>query len=84
MQRILNTIEAYLLGYTEDPNCNCIDEKDSQSGSLFDNKQKQMLFVYVQDGAMHVNYAAGRLNMPVSSFIAEMKKEGYKVKEHDK
>ena len=44
-----------------------------------DDHDKQQLFIYVQDGAMSIEYAAGRANQSVADFSTEMEKKGYKV-----
>ena len=42
-------------------------------------RDKNNLFIYVQDGMMPVGYAAGRMNMSAEKFAQEMKNAGYKV-----
>ena len=42
-------------------------------------REKNNLFIYVQDGMMPVEYAAGRMNMPAEKFAQEMKAAGYIV-----
>ncbi len=49
-----------------------IDEK-------IDASKKKDLFIYVQDGAMKIEYAAGRANQSVAEFAKEMEEKGYKV-----
>ena len=40
---------------------------------------KNALFSCVQDGAVSPEYAAGRLNLPFTSFISEMEQAGYRI-----
>ena len=42
-------------------------------------RDKNNLFIYVQDGIMPVEYAASRMNMPAEKFAQEMKDAGFKV-----
>ena len=42
-------------------------------------RDKNNLFIYVQDGIMPVEYAASRMNMPAEKFAQEMKNAGFKV-----
>ena len=42
-------------------------------------RDKNNLFIYVQDGMMPVGYAAGRMNMSAEKFAQEMKNAGFKV-----
>ena len=42
-------------------------------------RDKNNLFIYVQDGTMPVEYAASRMNMPAEKFAQEMKNAGFKV-----
>ena len=46
-----------------------------------DEHTKNLLFIYVQDGQMRPEYAAGRLNTSVEEFLEEMKKNGFRVPE---
>ena len=47
--------------------------------SRIDKEKKKDLFIYVQDGQMTPEYAAGRASQPVAEFITEMKQNGYSV-----
>ena len=44
-----------------------------------DEQKKSLLFSCVQDGALSPEYAAGRLNLPFTSFISEMEQAGYRI-----
>ena len=46
-----------------------------------DKEKKLELFVYVQDGQMTPEYAAGRSGQSVTEFVSEMRKNGYSVPE---
>lgn len=47
-----------------------------------DAEKKRDLFIFVQDGQMTPEYAAGRMNLPVSQFISEMIESGFQVPHH--
>ena len=49
-----------------------IDEREQQA-------KKSIMFSCVQDGALSPEYAAGRLNLPFTSFISEMEQAGYRI-----
>jgi len=79
-----------VLNLISDKNPEKIDElvrrEESMSDKLYkickpmiDLDKKKDLFIFVQDGQMTPEYAAGRANLPVAEFITEMVANGYSV-----
>ena len=54
---------------------------DEEINNARSDERRTNLFVYVQDGAMNIDYAAKQANIPTDQFLAEMTQRGYHVPE---
>lgn len=72
MIRRNTAMEDYLMGLLK-------PRIDKEKTDAIDLTTRNNLFIYVQDGAMTVEYAANKANLTPSDFLNSMEKAGYKI-----